>query len=51
MTHLFLVGLTASAGIMMSLVGLRKKALQRKDPRVRCRTCGRTDRWNCACHR
>jgi hypothetical protein len=43
--------LTAIAGVLMSLAGIGKKALRRKEPQPRCRTCGRTDRWNCACHR
>jgi hypothetical protein len=45
------VGLAASAGILMALSGLQKKALRRKEPQPRCPTCGRTDRYNCACRR
>ena len=45
------VGLAASAGILMALSGLQKKALRRKEARPRCPTCGRTDRYNCACRR
>jgi hypothetical protein len=45
------VGLAASAGILMALSGLQKKALRRKEAQPRCPTCGRTDRYNCACRR
>jgi hypothetical protein len=48
---LVLAGLAASSGLLMALSGLQKKLLHRKQPSPRCRTCGRTDRWNCACHR
>jgi hypothetical protein len=45
------VVLAASAGLLMALTGLQKKVLRRKEVRPRCPTCGRTDRWNCACRR
>ena len=44
------VGLAASAGVLMALSGLQKKALRRKES-PRCRTCGRTNRYTCACRR
>ena len=48
---LMFVGLAASAGVLMALSGLQKKALRRKDTQPRCPTCGRTDRYSCACRR
>jgi len=45
------VGLAASAGLLMVLSGLQKKLLRRKEAPSRCQTCGRTDRYNCACSR
>ena len=45
------VGLAASAGVLMALSGLQKKLLRRKEAPARCPTCGRTDRYNCACRR
>jgi hypothetical protein len=45
------VGLAASAGILMTLSGLQKKVLRRKEAPLRCPTCGRTDRYSCACRR
>ena len=45
------VGLAASAGILMALSGLQKKVLRRKKAQLRCPTCGRTDRYSCACRR
>ena len=45
------VVLTASAGLLMALSGLQKKLLRRKELPPRCPTCGRTDRYNCACRR
>ena len=44
-------GLAASAGVLMALSGLQKKLLRRKEAQPRCPTCGRTDRYNCACRR
>ena len=43
--------LAASAGLLMVLSGLQKKLLRRKGLRPRCPTCGREDRYNCACRR
>jgi hypothetical protein len=43
--------LSASAALLMTLAGLDKKLLRRKDAHLRCRTCGRSDRYNCACRR
>ena len=43
--------LTASAGLLMALSGLQKKLLRRKESPTRCRTCGRSDRYDCACRR
>jgi hypothetical protein len=43
--------LVASAGLLMVLSGLQKKLLRRRESVTRCRTCGRTDRYNCACRR
>jgi len=48
---LTVVGLAASAGVLMALSGLQKKMLRRKEAPSRCPTCGRTDRYNCACRR
>ncbi len=48
---LIFVGLAASAGLLMALLGLQKKMLRRKEAPARCRTCGRTDRYNCPCSR
>jgi hypothetical protein len=48
---LMFVGLAASAGVLMTLSGLQKKLLRRKESPQRCPTCGRTDRYNCACRR
>jgi hypothetical protein len=45
------VGLAASVGVLMALTGLQKKVLRRKETRPRCPTCGRTDRYACACRR
>jgi hypothetical protein len=45
------VGLAASAGVLMALSGLQKKVLRRKQTTPRCPTCGRTDRYSCACRR
>ena len=45
------VGLAAAAGLLMALSGLQKKLLRRKEVPPRCPTCGRTDRYNCACRR
>jgi hypothetical protein len=44
------VGLAASAGVLMALSGLQKKLLRRKEA-PRCPTCGRTNRYSCACRR
>jgi len=44
-------GLAASAALLMALAGLQKKLLRRKETPPRCPTCGRTDRYNCACRR
>jgi len=43
--------ITASAGLLMALSGLQKKLLRRKESPPRCRTCGRSDRYDCACRR
>ena len=43
--------LVASAGVLMALSGLQKRVLRRKETTPRCPTCGRTDRYNCACRR
>jgi formate dehydrogenase maturation protein FdhE len=48
---LMYVGLAASAAVLMTLSGLQKKVLRRKETRRRCPTCGRTDRYACACRR
>jgi hypothetical protein len=48
---LVLAVLVASAALLMSLAGLQKKMLRRKDLNPRCPTCGRADRYNCACRR
>jgi hypothetical protein len=45
------VVLTASAGLLMGLSGLQKKLLRRKESQPRCPTCGRSDRYSCACRR
>jgi uncharacterized iron-regulated membrane protein len=45
------VGLAASAAVLMALSGLQKKVLRRKQTSPRCPTCGRTDRYSCACRR
>ena len=45
------VVLTASAGLLMALSGLHKRLLRRKQSAPRCPTCGRSDRYNCACRR
>jgi hypothetical protein len=39
------------AALLMVLAGMQKKLLRRKDTQPRCRTCGRADRYNCACRR
>lgn len=44
------VVLAASAGLLMALSGLQKKLLRRKEV-LRCPTCGRTNRYSCACRR
>lgn len=44
-------GLAASVAVLMALSGLQKKMLRRKEAPPRCPTCGRTDRYNCACRR
>jgi hypothetical protein len=44
-------GLAASAAVLMALSGLQKKMLRRKEAPPRCPTCGRIDRYNCACRR
>ncbi len=43
--------LVASVGVLMALTGLQKRVLRRKETTPRCPTCGRTDRYNCACRR
>jgi hypothetical protein len=42
--------LVASAGLLMVLCGLKKKLLNRKEL-PRCPTCGRSNRYFCACRR
>jgi hypothetical protein len=44
-------GLVAAAGLLMAISGLQKKKLRRREHPPRCPTCGRTDRYNCACRR
>ena len=49
---LTLAGLAASTGLLMALSGPPEEAAPpASTPPPRCRTCGRTDRWNCACRR
>jgi hypothetical protein len=42
---------TISAALVMIFAAVEKKMLGWKPSRHACRTCGRTDRYNCACRR
>jgi hypothetical protein len=52
--NLHLVGALApvvTAALLMVFAGTHKKALRWKPAERRCRTCGRSDRYNCPCRR
>ncbi|HWE83288.1 MAG TPA: hypothetical protein VG265_16675 [Gaiellaceae bacterium] len=43
--------ITISAALVMIFAGIDKKMLSWKTTKRSCQTCGRVDRYNCACRR